>query len=505
MEEHLKSTRPDLGNRRCSVLLGLSAALWASPGWGQIPATDASAPTDTPTWSSASLVTSDFTLALQVPNGDSWIRLSPTGVANYLNRARCQCASPVRVLVQMVSNSRIKLTGLATTGTNARLYVGTSCLQLNAMYQPNCPNGLLGELSDLSTLATDGSWALETTVSRLFSGVGIACENTLNTTIWLWLNSTGTSSPDSNVAPCLGISLDGTPPEAPAGIAVEGSDKALVVSWAPLTTDPPDMAGYLVFCMRENGQVVFNPSPSSSAYQTSQILCSSGTPAASNTDPMSIAAENTTAVEVEAPSFFQDLDPQYLCLNLVPATQTSVRLGKLQNGISYTVGVAAVDKSGNASSIRKAFVQVPTGTGEPTISTDGTTIGTDGTTILGKSGCGCHLAGGDRGALPWGAILVLGLASWRRCRRQGWSSRRPAGSRMRFPPSSVGNFHRHNPFVDHQHRPGRGRFVVSLDLFDQVAGNLGAQVLRDHVVTIDRAAALDGSSGRRCDGSCAPM
>jgi hypothetical protein len=123
----LKSTRPDPGNRCCAVLLGLSAALWASPGWGQTPATDASAPADTSPWSSASLVTSDFTLELQVPNGDSWIRLSTRDAANYLNQARCQCASPVRVLVQMVSNSRVKLAGVTTTGTNARLYVGTNC------------------------------------------------------------------------------------------------------------------------------------------------------------------------------------------------------------------------------------------------------------------------------------------------------------------------------------------------------------------------------------------
>jgi hypothetical protein len=281
-------------------------------------------------------------------------------------------------------------------------------------------------MSDLATLATDGGWSQETTVSRLFSGVGINCEGTLNTTIWLWLDSTGTGYPDASATPFLGIALDGTPPEAPAGIAVEGSDESLVVSWTPLATDTPDLAGYLVFCMRENGQPVVNPSPSSNSYLTSQSLCSSGTLATPKTDPISIAAENTTAVEVGAPSPFQDLNPIYLCSALVPATQTSVRVGgKLQNGISYIVGVAAVDKSGNASPIRKAFVQMPIATGEPTIGTDGGTADTDGSTAgLGKSGCDCHLAGVDRGAIPWGAMLVLGLASrLRRCRRRGQSPR----------------------------------------------------------------------------------
>ena len=55
----------------------------------------------------------------------------------------------------------------------------------------------------------------------------------------------------------------------------------------------------------------------------------------------------------------------------------------LQNGILYTVGVAAVDNSGNASPIQSGFVQVPKATG--------------------KSGCSCHLAGVDHGAVPWGS------------------------------------------------------------------------------------------------------
>jgi hypothetical protein len=78
----------------------------------------------------------------------------------------------------------------------------------------------------------------------------------------------------------------------------------------------------------------------------------------------------------------------------------------LQNGILYTVGVAAVDNSGNASPIQSGFIQTPIATG--------------------KSGCSCHLAdmgtGVDRGAVPWGAMLVLGLA--RQLRRRGKRQRR---------------------------------------------------------------------------------
>jgi len=153
----------------------------------------------------------------------------------------------------------------------------------------------------------------------------------------------------------------------------------------------PDLAGYLVFCTRGDGLQVFNPSYYNNQYLTGQILCQASAPVAPAASATSSAAGDTTAIEIGAPSMFQNLDPNYLCSGLLPPTQTSLRLGTLQNGILYTVGVAAVDNSGNASPIQSGFIQTPIATG--------------------KSGCSCHLAGADRGAGPWAAMLALGLAS----------------------------------------------------------------------------------------------
>jgi MYXO-CTERM domain-containing protein len=105
-----------------------------------------------------------------------------------------------------------------------------------------------------------------------------------------------------------------------------------------------------------------------------------------------------------------------------------VRLGTLQNGIPYTVGVAAVDNRGNPSPIQSGFVQAPVATGGTNGGdTGGTTGGATGETNvgLGNSGCGCRLAGVDRSAVPWGAMLALGVASRlrRRGKRQRQSSR----------------------------------------------------------------------------------
>jgi hypothetical protein len=185
---------------------------------------------------------------------------------------------------------------------------------------------------------------------------------------------------------------------------VEGGGQALVVSWTPLSAaDWPDLAGYLVFCMRGNGLQVFDPSYFNNQYLTGQVLCSASTPPPSTAGANSSAAGMTTAVEVGAPAPFQNLDPSYLCSGLLPPTQTSLRLGTLQNGIPYTVGVAAVDIQGNASPIQSGLVQMAEATG--------------------KSGCGCHL-GDMRGAAPWSAMLALGVAIRlrRRGKRQGRSS-----------------------------------------------------------------------------------
>jgi hypothetical protein len=360
------------------------------------------------------VATSDFTITLQREDAST---LSTTDAKIYLDQARCECSTNIRILVTMASASRSKLTSLATTGTGARLYVGDNCSQLNASATaPQCPNGLLAELKGLSTFASDGSWAAVTTVDKLFTGVGKTCTDTLNTAIWLWINTTGSTAPDSGVAPFIGISLDGTPPPAPSGVVVESGNDALEVSWFTEGTDNPDLAGYLVFCTQGDGLQVFNPSFYNNQYFTSQTLCAADTPATPTAGLITSAAGNTTAVEIEAPASFQNLDPAYLCSGLLHPSQFSVRLGALQGGVPYTVGVAAVDNSGNASPIQSGFVQVPSVVQVP----DATAETAGGPR---RAGCACHIAGVDRGAFPWAAMLALAVAS--RLRRRGTGQRRP--------------------------------------------------------------------------------
>ena len=344
-----------LCRRLLVALLGLSAAVWASPGLAQTGGTGGTA---------GNLTTTDFTLTLQQQNPDlSYTDLSTPDAATYLNHARCQCATPVQIEVQMAPASVSKLSTVTQLGTQARLYVGSDCANKNSTDTgPQCPDSqMLKEIDGITTLS-QGPWQVPTTADKLFAPYGGCNPTQASAMVWLWLDTTGTARPDPGVtggsAPSLNVPLVGTPPAAPNGITVEGGDEALVVSWALLSQSTyPNLAGYLVFCMRGDGLQVFDPSYYTSQYQTSQILCPPGTPTTATATVT--AAGKTTAVEVPAPAIFQNLDQKYLCSDLLPATQSSARIRILQNGIPYTVGVAAVDTSGNASPIASGFVQKP--------------------------------------------------------------------------------------------------------------------------------------------------
>ena len=421
--QHMASPR-----RLRTALLGLSAALWASPGLAQTTTTTS---VTTATSTTTSLATSDFTITLEDKDNN---QLSAADAATYLNQARCQCATPMNIQVQMASASTSKLSSNTTAGTSARLYVGLNCATLNANQQPTCGVPLATYGGNISGLAT-GAWIAPTNAQQLFGGIA-NCTSDGSTTIYLWLDSTGQGQPDSTVsdtsAPSLGVSLVGKPPPAPTGVTVQGGEEALVVSWTSIsTTTTTDLAGYLVFCMRGDGLQVFNPSSydssssTSGQYYTSQILASESlcpasptgiSPSLTTSLSSSAAGDTTTAgraTEVVAPAAFQELDPNYLCTGLLPPTQTSVRVGILQNGIPYQVGVAAVNNAGNASPIQSGFIQTPV----PTMDFY-TKYRADG----GKATGGCSMAGrgtrfGTISFLAASGLLTLIIVRRRRIRR----------------------------------------------------------------------------------------
>jgi hypothetical protein len=184
---------------------------------------------------------------------------------------------------------------------------------------------------------------------------------------------------------------------------VARGDKFLTVPldyWTQQNT--PDLAGFLVFCMAEDGKPVYTPGFYNGQYKTGFTECGINAPV-----PATEPTANTNGrlgVESTAPQAFQDLDPRYLCSDLVPPERNTYSLSNLRSGVRYTVGVTAVDLNGNASPIRKAIVQMPA---PPTAAAPNATgLADAGTPRLGDAGCDCHLAQTERKAILWVGVLL---------------------------------------------------------------------------------------------------
>ncbi len=100
------------------------------------------------------------------------------------------------------------------------------------------------------------------------------------------------------------------------------------------------------------------------------------------------------------------------------ASSTPVETGGIGGTITNT------SRSGGSTAASSA---TPSGTGGATSApsaTGGSTTATSETHTAGQAGCSCRLAGADRSAAPWGAILVLGAMLATRLRRRGERQRR---------------------------------------------------------------------------------
>jgi hypothetical protein len=121
-----------------------------------------------------------------------------------------------------------------------------------------------------------------------------------------------------------------------------------------------------------------------------------------------------------------------------PLVGGTVAINTSPSGGSTTTSSAATETGGSvapntsaAGGSTTAPSTTATGTGgiagsvAPTTSAaGGSTTTTAGTNTAAQSGCGCRVAGADRGATPWGVILVLGAMLATRLRRRGARQRR---------------------------------------------------------------------------------
>jgi hypothetical protein len=355
---------------RCLPALALMAAalVWADPATAQ---DDINDPNGTGGTSPTGLTKADFEIQLMQKNGDTWEYLNKTTEDLFFNRARCLCDEPVRVVVRLLPASRAKV----NVGKRAefRLRAGDpTCVCTGA----NCANLNCKDLDtprDLATLVNSGL-TFDTTVGAVFEAgrpagaTGEVCNRDEMQNLWLWMDSDDAGADTELTDASYPLRLDGVPPAVPGGLKVTPGNEALSVSWDALPY-LDDLQGYIVFCSREGDKVVF-PGAFKPEFTTPSGLCPGRTQSrltAVTTAPLLLTADDDPALEDSAtsagtrgpaPAPIAALDPQYACSDILPSGEKR-RLFQLQNGIPYAVGVASLDKRGNASPIEEVVLQTP--------------------------------------------------------------------------------------------------------------------------------------------------
>jgi hypothetical protein len=386
------------------------------------------------------LATSDFTIKYEYYDGKNWVQMNDTQQKYFFNRARCECVADktnwtgyVKIAILPDTNTGTKIQQLLTASGFAfgvgKLYAGdnnVNCLNPNYFsggVSGACTNLLdpndftasfpltvfesqrLYETPPIAVATLFNSLAIPTCGSNNTCSVVTACNSPLVTqTIYFWAQTAPGNVPDPQ-AFTSSVSLDGALSFEPFNVSASGGNEALVVSWGWQTgltpSGDPNFLGVQIFCQRGQDNHVFPTGSYGASYMTSANVCKDAAPAISSPGP------------------FSNFDPIYLCSGLLPSTATSYRIKGLQNGIPYGVGVAAIDRYYNVSTISQIVYAIPI----PTV--DFYTYYKDDAHGAAQGGY-CTLSG--QHARPGAAVLLVlaGLALAVRLRRR--SKRRPPGA-----------------------------------------------------------------------------
>jgi hypothetical protein len=344
------------------ALLGCLGLLLAAPAHAQTPM---------PTTPTTGIAATDFQIRVMLPKGKDFVFVTADVDRDlYLNRAHCECDSPIRIRVELTPQA-LATKKAAITKQRVSLILGTAaCVDATSSVRTGAKCTTLRDKIDLINLTRQAE-DVDTTVGALFRAAnaptGEGCAADFMQAAWLLVDETGTGDPVTGLqgtsAPTLPLPLDGRAPPPPSDVQVTPGNEALAVSWTR-TMLASDQNGYVVFCSRAGLPVFKDTFFHGKDFFTQQLVCGTSTTGITQkltaADPV-LAADNLeadTGRPIDAPAEMQRLDTAYVCSNLL-TTSTEWRIHTLQNGIQYVVGVASVDTHGNASPLDLALVQTP--------------------------------------------------------------------------------------------------------------------------------------------------
>lgn len=331
-----------------------------------------------------SLADADIFVSVQKTQGTN---LTARDQARFLNRAGCACKSKVWLRAIVLPSSAGKALAVDPSATVSS-YVGADCN--NSSLRPACK--LLSSMP-MSEFRTAGM-TIATTVDTLYSyriagsssggttgsggatgtggvsgtggtdtgaggsggagdgstggagsggttGTGLpipktACDVRFTQTLWVFIGTAGAGD-GSLGSKAQALLLDGEVPAEPALSAPSPAHQALILKWPALTsTSTSDLLGYQVLCARGNNLPVFAQGTFDPAFD-------------------SCATEEGIDDSMPWPRPLGAL----VCSDLLGPASSSYRLKTLENDVQYTVGLAAIDKQGNASFIPNPKIGVP--------------------------------------------------------------------------------------------------------------------------------------------------
>jgi hypothetical protein len=246
------------------------------------------------------------------------------------------------------------------------LYVGTGCAT-DAMTRELQCRQIPGGFSNFND--TINSPAVTVSIFDLLTPIPVngmsMCSNQLAgpQTLWATVDTDGDSVPDYFNPQAY--TVDTRAPTLPTNFSALPTDSGVQISFTP-PADTSDILYYEAFCADQNGAPPMTPTTCAPddtdatklcpRYIRAQTLCGLD-------DPNSLLAETTISVGsgsdvdagTEGPANVPDgliaADPAFLCGVSGVQTTSTVDIKGLQNGTAYSVGIVAVDASGNYAGV----------------------------------------------------------------------------------------------------------------------------------------------------------
>ena len=371
------------------------------------------------------LTKDDVFIGIQRNKGEN---LTEVNRAKFLNNASCACKRPAWIKA-VINTSALAKSSLVPGGDSVSMWLGTSCDQptllsychplgmtvmsdfrANGMLVPTTVDviatnyginagltgtGGAGNTGGAGGAGGAGGTSSDSTPSSSSSGSS-PCDglgDMFSQTVWLFIES----APGLHDALSMsyGITIDAAPPPVPVAHDPGPANEALIATWTALDkTLTTDLAGYQIFCSRGNELQVFP----TGTFTTYVDTCGN--------DPADVPL---LPIKSSATGVI-DRNTNFVCSDLLSVADTSFRLKILENGVNYTVGVAAVDSHGNASKVMPL-------SGKPIETTDFYHAYRNGDPQGATTG-GCSVTGSTPSdAATAAGLMLLGLVGVRARRR----------------------------------------------------------------------------------------